>query len=415
MDFKSLRGFIILFAVGLLAVCFLQLIHIQLLPYGRGFAWQIGGLSLKLGLLVDTFFYATILFILLLSLRVLVDPKMAWMRRRLLYPFRPLGEIFNETKPFKWLELIGGPALISAVVGLISFFVTQSQNDLTKQLTDAEQKRTIAYDYIQEMTHLIDNNESEEDWTDSLKIAVSTRTLNTLEALEEGDFTPIDTSARTLQGYILRFALRTFPYFPCSDRQLREGDFSKCPIPKNISLKGILLTGFEIEQLNKQIPIQLFKEVDLMFANLDNSKLDAADLDTTQFQHASLRNVSFSKNTRLWKTNFKNADLADAKFRDATIIDVEGLHKATLSKTEFIFDFSDFEVQCKQNPKAEACDDSHGKLLMKYVQRFPPVFKHSDICELLKSERIILGELKKGEPDPEFVFFDEHAEECQQS
>ena len=81
-----------------------------------------------------------------------------------------------------WLDLVGGTALLGIAASIISFFITQSNQETASLMQDRKERQQVLNDYIREMRSLI-KTQKYDSMNSELKSAISTRTLNALEDL----------------------------------------------------------------------------------------------------------------------------------------------------------------------------------------------------------------------------------------
>jgi uncharacterized protein YjbI with pentapeptide repeats len=199
------------------------------------------------------------------------------------------------------------------LVGVGGYILNESNQSLTKVLASRRENEELMKSYIQDMAAIL----SAKKWIEfnqDQRVAISTRTLNTLEALENDPLR---------QGIVFRFATRVFPDFIClnSKYDARERrphaitttENQLCNWPKNVSLSGIALNGLRIDDTNS-IYRGTLKEAVMHRANLADSDFTLADLQHADLQDADLQSSRFSALTILNNTNLKGAKLDGAIF-----------------------------------------------------------------------------------------------------
>jgi hypothetical protein len=222
-----------------------------------------------------------------------------------------------------WIKILGGPTLFGAIAGVASFLYNQSNQSLTKMLATEKEREQIMNSYISDMTSMLKNAKWNKFTHDS-RLAISTRTLNTLEGLQKDGLR---------QGITLRFASRVFPDFICLEsdylerepelhHQIMSAQNERCLWPSNISLYKIRLKHFHIDETN-DLYRGMLKSADLRRADLSDSQLLRADLHNADLRHANLSGTFFSPLTDLRNANFENADIDKATF-DGT--DIRNTH-----------------------------------------------------------------------------------------
>ena len=258
---------------------------------------------------------AAIIIIKLCHIKPSISHGLRWMADGLIQ----IGE--GKTR-WDWVKILGGPTLFGAIAGVASFMFNQSNQSLTKMLATEKEREQIMNSYISDMTSMLANNKWIKFTHDS-RLAISTRTLNTLEGLQKDGLR---------QGIALRFASRVFPDFIClnSDyledepmrHQIMTGQDERCRWPSNISLHKIRLQHFHIDETN-DLYRGMLRYADLRRANLSESHLLRADLWGADLRHANLSATFYSPLTDLRKVNFENANIDQATFDGTDIGNTE--------------------------------------------------------------------------------------------
>lgn len=304
---KGMR-FLVAFAVGLAVAIALYWIYAVLMPELRGYE--------QWGWLWKTLFYGLVLYLGLWAFRFASSPNA--QRVALGWPFQPLSQRLPSDKNiWDWLTLIGGTTLIGIVASIISFFVTQSNQDSASMLQDRKERQQILNDYIREMTSLV-KSQSYNNMTPELKTAISTRTLNALEDLSKD---------HVRQGYILRFAVRSFPGFTCHEEEMADPRRS-CPMPSNIAIRDIQLVNFR-RLKNSKVPRGLFEGADLTGANLKNLVLEDSLLTSANLTNANL-SKAYLTDVSLESAKLDGADLSEAVLVKTNLKYATGLHSVRL-------------------------------------------------------------------------------------
>ncbi len=258
-------------------------------------------------------FYGLVLMGVLVAIKVV--PTSTHLAKAITWPFSSIKVLLPQPeKPWQWLELIGGATFLGIVASVISFFVTQSTQESALRLQDQKERQELLTNYMNDMTQLIKEKPYNE-MSNELKVAISSRTLNTLEALQ-GD--------GSRQGHVLRFAVRAFPNFTCANKS--------CRIPANISLRKISLKGFEIDGKNG-IPSDLFVEANLREADMEESDLRRASLRGANMEGATLRKVKFGSEG-FGIATFKGARLEGSEFLGSDLSEAKDFHEAIFRKAE---------------------------------------------------------------------------------
>lgn len=270
-------------------------------------------------------FYGLVVLLVLVLIKVI--PSSSSCARAISWPFSSIrGLLPKPEKPWDWLEIIGGTTLLGILASVISFLVTQSTQENALRLQNDKERQQLLTDYMKDMTQLI-KGASYANMGDELKVAISSRTLNTLEALE-GD--------GSRQGYALRFASRAFPNFTCP-----QNDDKVCQLPSNISLHGISLKGYNIEKSNTS-PQELLVEADLVDADLEGSDFAGANLSGAKMAGAILSRARFGSETVFNRTTqFANAKLDGAEFLGSDLSKVRDLQMAHFSdQSKAVFSYN---------------------------------------------------------------------------
>lgn len=301
--------FLLMFLLGLGLVVLIAWIYAYWLPelpdYDR---WEA---------LYRLVFYGLVLLLVLLLIKVV--PASTSCARTISWPFASVQRLLPQKPAWEWLKLVGGTTLLGIVAGLISFLVTQSTQETALRLQDKKERQQLLTDYMNDMTQLL-KGASYSNMRDELKVAISSRTLNTLEALE-GD--------GSRQGYVLRFASRAFPNFTCP----LKVDEKFCKMPANISLNGVSLKGFKVNATNR-IEEDLFEGVDLREADLEGSDFTRANLNGAHMERANLSKVNFGSKTPFGEARFAGAKLKGSIFQGSDLSEVPDLEKAEFSSQD---------------------------------------------------------------------------------
>ena len=308
--------FLAFFSGTLVAVLALYWVYAVVMPELKGYE--------KWGWLWKTFYYGLILYLGLLVFRFASSPQAGTIA--LGWPFQPLSDRLPRDKNiWDWLNLVGGPALLGIIASIISFFVTQSNQETASMLQDRKERQQILNDYVREMTSLI-KSQPYSSMNVELKTAISTRTLNALEDLKDDHLR---------QGYVLRFAVRAFPDFSCTEEEIAQkvSDPTRklsCPMPPNIDIRGIQLSNFRRSR-NSKIPSDLFLGTDLRDANLkkvyledsrlSNVNLQGADLSEAYLDTVRLDSAAMDQWTNLSRTKLVKVDLSNTTGLNSAILD----------------------------------------------------------------------------------------------
>lgn len=247
------------------------------------------------------------------------------LQQGLLWPFIGLVEVFRKEGKSVWdfFDLVGGAALLGLVASVISYFVTLSNQRSQVYLQREKENQQLLVNYVKDVTSLVDGTNREyEQLNDDLRISISTRTLNTIQALS-GD------SLR--QGDAIRFASRVTPMTICESGSRKEGQ--KCSIPDNIPISGLRLRNFYIDGSN-DVPKEFFQGTNLSWSDFQGSNFAGADLSVTNLRGANLAETSFSEETVLIDTDLGLTNLSHATFRGNVRLDkVKGLDTARFNDT----------------------------------------------------------------------------------
>lgn len=224
-----------------------------------------------------------------------------------------LIQIGDGKTSWDWIKILGGPTLFGAIAGVVSFMYNQSNQSLSKLLATEKEREQIMNSFVSDMTSLL----SRKKWiglTHDSRLAISTRTLNTLESLQHDG---------PRQGIAFRFASRVFPDFICLNSEYQEDEPKQykimheqdpnCKWPSNISLQKVQLQSFDIVESN-DFYRGTFRFADLRWANLSDSDLQRADLEGADLSNANLAKSRFSPLTNLVEANFHGADINGALF-----------------------------------------------------------------------------------------------------
>lgn len=248
------------------------------------------------------------------------------LRGGLLWPFSGIIKLFGSQGKTIWdfLDLIGGAALLGIIVSIISYFVTLSSQASQARLQRDRENQQLLLSYVNDITKLVDGKTREyELLNNDLKVSISARTLNTIQALS-GD--PLR------QGDAIRFASRVTPNTICEGSVLKE-----CKLPDNISIVGIILRNFDFLETS-DTPKDFFSGINLAKSDLRGSNFKLASLVGTSFRMANLSQTEFSQETKLSETDFSFADLTRARFiSELNLERTKGLEDAYYNQTIFSY------------------------------------------------------------------------------
>lgn len=322
---------------------------------------------------------------------------LALTRRIWRVSFSSLINTSDHKTIWDWIRVLGAPSIFAMLVGVGGYILNESNQSLTKVLASRRENEELMKSYIQDMAAILSTKKWIE-FNQDQRVAISTRTLNTLEALENDPLR---------QGIVFRFATRVFPDFIClnSKYDARERrphaitttENQLCNWPKNVSLSGIALNGLRIDDTNS-IYRGTLKEAVMHRANLADSDFTLADLQHADLQDADLQSSRFSALTILNNTNLDGAKLDGAIF-DGT--DLSNTKTITVSdngkiKSESFLEHAQFnKITLTLHPNFTKPSDME----LNPMWPFPSSLRDkgsselNKLCQLIEDERIQFNDL----------------------
>ncbi|MCP9841656.1 pentapeptide repeat-containing protein [Synechococcus sp. J7-Johnson] len=283
-------------------------------------------------LFADIWYYTIVWIIAVLA--IALYSKVPWTRHSWRHVSEKILGLGDERSAWDWIKLLGAPSLFAMTAGVLSYAFNNSNQGLSRILAGAKEREAIMNAYIQDMSSIVEKKR----WiylNQDQRIAIATRTHNTLEALE-------NDSLR--QGIVFRFASRVFPDYTCLEsvysvnepphRPIKEAEDINCYWPTNISLKNIYLDGLRIDDTNS-IYRGVLKGANLTGAKLSNSNLSKADLGKTNLTRSKLNESVFSPVTNLMAADFDSADINGSKFDGTRLDKVRNFSRASYTYISF--------------------------------------------------------------------------------